>query len=231
MAITVTTTGPLSTAPSVLIHKDKTFSDLHTVISDEIDDTTSEYSQQIQNAIFSAIRLCEREPLYFNESREITFSTLKGQAWYDEKDNRNIATASGIRSVFLDRKTGAQTRLKYASPDELEVSTNEHGEPYSYTYFNRKLCLYPTPDQTYQIRLLLEPIKLAEITSPNQESPWFTEAFDLIKARAKYELYKDILKDSVMAQASFNDFTEQLASLKAETSRRTGSNMIKSTVF
>ena len=78
---------------------------------------------------------------------------------------------------------------------------------------------------------MIEPYRLEEVLKADEESPWFVDAFDLVKARAKYELYKDILKDADSARTAFNDSNEQLSALKAETSRRNGSGKIKATVF
>ena len=231
MAIIVTTTAPIINLPTLLSPKNKNFSDMIAVIQDEIDDTTNEYFSQIQEAIFSAIRFCSREPLFFNETRDVVFATKKGQAWYGKADERTIATALHIRFVFLEKQNGELTQLKFQSPEKLETAQQTAGEPFSYSYFAKRLRLYPTPDKSYRIRLLLEPYRLDDVLTADEETPWFSDAFDLIKARAKYELYKDILKDADMAAASFNDFNEKLSALKAETSRRNGSNLIKATVF
>ena len=231
MAIIITTTGPMTSLPTPLQPKNKNFSDMIAVIQDEIDDTTNEYFSQIQEAIYSAIRFSAREPLYFNETRDITFLTTKNQDWYGATTEKAIASAAGIRFVFLEKSDGNAKRLHLNSPQELESAGSAHGEPYAYCYFGKKLRLFPCPDKVYKIRLMIEPYRLEEVLKADEESPWFLDAFDLVKARAKYELYKDILKDADSARTAFNDFNEQLSALKVETSRRNGSGKIKATVF
>lgn len=232
MAIIVTTGGPISGIPSVLAPQIKTFTDLINSISDDLDDTNNEYLAQIQEAIFSAIRFCEREPFYFNESREVNFLTKKDQEFYSSIDNEAIATLAGLSDVYCQRENGQYVGLASQSPQFMETLSHDAlGEPLYYCYFGQKLRLYPIPDRAYRIRLQLSPVRIANITSANEPNPWFYEAFDLIRARAKYELYKDILKDSDVAASALNDFYEQLAALRAETSRRNGRGRIYPTNF
>lgn len=232
MTIIVTTSGPISSVPTILAPQIKTLNDLINNISDDIDDTNNEYLAQIQEAIFSAIRFCEREPFYFNESREVTFLTKEKQEFYSREDNAAIATLAGLSNIYCHSSNSRQYILKAEQPQFFEkFNTHTAGEPLYYCYFGQKLRFYPIPDQSYKIRLQIAPIRFDNISMASEANPWFYEAFDLIKARAKYELYKDILKDSNFAATAFNDFQEQLAALRAETSRRNGSGKIYATNF
>lgn len=235
MAIIVQTSGPNNTIPALLDAQDRTFYDMMTVIADEIDDTTGEYTPQIQNCIFAAIRFCERDIYYFNETRDVTFATVAGREWYDKTDNSNIPTLVRIVAAYSEDGTGQRTTLRRVMPEEIEtVSDNaaSRGEPYMFTYFGQRIRLYPVPSDTqYTIRLQLGPYRLAEIQSSTDSNAWFTEAFDLIKARAKYQLYKDYLKDATLAAASLNDYKEEDGALSAETSRRNGRGKIIGTCF
>ncbi|UXM95428.1 hypothetical protein N5853_01935 [Bartonella sp. HY329] len=232
MAVIVTTGGPISGIPTVLAPQIKTFTDLINSISDDLDDTNNEYLAQIQEAIFSAIRFCEREPFYFNESREVSFFTKQDQEFYSTDDNEAIATLAGLSQVYCQRDNNHYVLLAAKPPEFMETRQgNERGEPIYYSYFGQKLRFYPIPDTAYQIRLQLSPVRFRNITSANEPNPWFYEAFDLIRARAKYELYKDILKDGDIAASALNDFYEQLAALRAETSRRNGRGRIYPTNF
>uniref|UniRef100_UPI00235EC277 phage adaptor protein n=1 Tax=Bartonella sp. ML70XJBT.G TaxID=3019093 RepID=UPI00235EC277 len=203
------------------------------VIQSEIDDITDEYIGQIQESIFAAIRFCERESFYFNESRDVVFTTQAGKGVYDATDTRHIETAVKIKSVFLFSDQHHKIELKQRSPFSLEpsLSSDQQGTPVYYSYFDRKLHLYPTPDRAYQVQLLLSPVRLEELENANQEHPWFVHGFDLIKARAKYELYKNILKEPDCAAAAYNDFNEQLHTLRAETSQRHNVSRIIPTDF
>jgi hypothetical protein len=235
MTITVETTGPIDTPPSVIGPSASTFSDLQLQIADELDDTTGEYAGPIQNACYQAIRWCERDVYYFNETRDVTFSTVDGQDWYGASDNSNIPTLGRIVAAYCEQTDGRRTILRRVRPEEIELSADSsasRGEPYAFTYFGQRVRLYPIPDETvYTIRLQLGPYRLATITSSSDSNVWTTEAFDMVKARAKYIIYKDILKDAALAAEALNDYTDQHKELKAETSRRNGSGVIVATCF
>lgn len=235
MTILVTTGGPIDSIPSTIAPTASTFSNLVLQIADEIDDTTGEYAGQIQNACFQAIRWCEREVYYFNETRDVFFAANDGQDWYDGNDNPNIPTLIRITAAYCERPDGRRTQIRRVMPDELEHladSSASRGEPSAFTYFGQRVRLYPIPDDAgYTIRLQLGPYRLTTISSESDSNVWTTEAFDMVKARAKYIIYKDILKDATLAAEALNDYTEQHNALKAETSRRNGRGVIVATSF
>lgn len=235
MTIIVETTGPIDSVPSVISGGTQTFSNLVTQIADEIDDTTGEYSGQIQASVLSAIRWCEREVYYFNETRDVTFQTINGQDWYDAADNSNIPTLIRVVEAYCERSDGRRYRMRRVTPEELELLSDNSastGEPYAWTYFGQRMRIYPIPDaEQYTIRLQLGPYRIAPITGPNDSNVWTLEAFDMVKARAKYLMYKDILKDATLAAEALNDYNDQHNALKAETSRRNGSGVIQVTCF
>ncbi|WP_375679343.1 hypothetical protein [Bartonella sp. AP33XZML] len=161
--IRVKTGGPIPVKRDVYRHK-RTLSHLVSVIQDEIDDIADEYVHQIQESIFAAIRFCERETFYFNESRDVVFETRAGQGVYDASTTRPIETAVKIKTVFLisgNNKLALECK-DYVSLEPL-LSSEQQGTPVCYSYFDRKLHLYPTPDRTYQIQLSLCPLRLSEI--------------------------------------------------------------------
>lgn len=235
MSILVTTGGPLSAIPSEILTTDPTFSDMMLAIADDIDDTTAEYTGQIQNAILGAIRFCERELYYFNETRDVTFTTVAGQQWYDVADNSNIPTLVRINEAYLELSSGERRSMRRSTPEEMEYLSDNSasvGEPYAWVYFGQRIRIYPVPSDTvYTVRLQLGPYRLAKIASTEDTNAWIIEAFDMIKARSKYILYKDILKDAAMAVEALNDYNDQEAKLKAETSRRNGRGFIRVTCF
>jgi hypothetical protein len=235
MPITVNTNGPINSSSSTIFTTDPTFSDLMFVIFDEIDDTTEEYSSQVQNAILGAIRFCEREQYYFNETRDVTFDTVAGQQWYDGTANSNIPTLGRIVEAYLELPSGERRTMRRVTPEEVELLSDNsasRGEPYCWTYFGQRLRIYPIPSDTvYTIRLQLGPYRLAKISDTSDSNAWVVEAFDMIKARAKYILQKDILKDAALATEALNDYNDQHDALKAETSRRNSSGFIRVTCF
>ncbi|MDD9330801.1 MAG: hypothetical protein PV353_10635, partial [Bartonella sp.] len=124
-------------------------------------------------------------------------------------------------------------KLLRIDPIILESSESEwdRGIPTRYAYFEQKLVLSPIPDASYSIRLILSPMRIKEIETMQEDSIWFLEAYELIKTRAKYELYTNILKEPQMAAAAFAMFQEQLEALTIETSRRKNLFQIQHTDF
>lgn len=212
-----------------------TLADLASAIADDIDDTTGEYGAQITTAIHAAQRYCERSTYYFNETRDQTFVTVNGQEWYGTADNANIPTLIRIEAVYSEDSSGQRVMLSRETPKELElVSDNSasRGEPYCWTYFNQQIRLYPIPGaEVFTIRLQLGPYRLAPLVNGADTNAWLSEAYDLIKARAKYILCKDTLKDPGPAAEALNDYNDQDIALAAETSSRTGTGIIRPTCF
>ncbi|EJF88020.1 hypothetical protein [Bartonella rattimassiliensis] len=212
----------------------KTFAYMVALIQDEIDDTTAEYSQQIQDSIVTALRLCEHELFFFNEKREKSFKTQNGQTWYGQKEGVIIESEKVLEGAFLVKKDKTQTKLFFKPVQVLYQQYGMHpelGTPFFYTCLNQKIGLFPTPEQVETIKLSYVPIYFADEQLKESHNPWLVHAFDLIKARAKYELYKNILKDPEYAAVSFRDFQEQLQALRIETSRRKDSSKIRSMSF
>lgn len=212
-----------------------TLADLKAAIADDIDDTTDEYGAQIITAIQAAQRYCERKTYYFNETRDVTFPTVDGQEWYTAADNANIPTLVRIQAAYSEDTQGQRTTLDRETPEVLETLSDNsasRGEPYCFTYFNQKIRLYPVPgDAIYTIRLQLGPYRLSPLVDPDDTNAWLTEAYDLIKARAKYILQKDTLKDPALASEALNDYADQESALTEETSSRNGTGYVCPTTF
>lgn len=212
-----------------------TFGDMQADIADDIDDTVLEYKNQIKKAILGAIRYCANTVYYFNETRTITFPTVSGQQWYGVADNANIPTLVHINMAYSEDSNGQRTVLLRDTETSLEILSDNSassGEPYSWTYFAQQIRLYPIPNaQVFTIRLQVAPYRLTTLVNDGDENAWMDEAYDLIKARAKYILAKNTLKDVAVATEALNDYADQDSRLKAETSSRNGRGYVIATNF
>lgn len=211
-----------------------TLEDLTADIADDVDDTSGEYGAQITAAVLAAIRYCERKMYYFNETRDETFVTVGTQEWYGAAANANIPTLVRIqRAYFVDSATNVIEMRRYI-PEEMEILSGNGvatGQPYAWTYFKQQIRIYPIPNAVYTIRLQLGPYRLVPLVNPTDSNAWLNEAYDMIKARAKYILHKNTLKDPGLAMEALNDFEDQNRSLKAETAARNGTGYVRSTCF
>jgi hypothetical protein len=104
-----------------------------------------------------------------------------------------------------------------------------------WTYFGQRIRLYPAPNlDTYTVRLQLGPYRLTPLASADDTNAWLDEAYDLIKARAKYRLWKNTLRGSegvAMAMEALNDYNEQDTLLTGETTSRHATGFIRPTRF
>ncbi|WP_019223213.1 hypothetical protein [Bartonella rattaustraliani] len=158
--IRVRTGGSIQDEQDV-IEQRATFSRLVSVIQDEIDDVTDEYAHQIQESALAAIRFCERERFYFNESMDVVFNTGKGKSIYGAPEAPHIETSAKIKGGFLHKDRQAKVALEHRDALSLGplIASGQTGSPVCYSYFDRKLYLYPIPDSVYQIQLILSPIR------------------------------------------------------------------------
>lgn len=204
-----------------------TRADLEAAIADDIDDTEGEYAPQIVTAIQAAQRFCERDNYYFNETRDETFATVADQEWYGEVDNANIPSLVRVHALYIDDE------LCRVTPEALELRAlaGTTGKPTDWTYFEQKIRLFPKPDAAYTVRMQIGPYRLGLLADSTSTNAWLTEAYDLLKARAKYILQKDTLKDAAMAIEALNDFKDQQNSLFGETALRTGTGFVVPSQF
>ncbi|WP_336276965.1 hypothetical protein [Bartonella sp. CB178] len=212
----------------------KIFTRMVALIQDEVDDTTAEYVVQIQDSIFTALRLCKMEPFFFSKKKESILKTQGGKTWYGQQEGLLVDSEKDIESAFLEKNSTTQVQLLYETPKILKKKYGEtppQGTPLFYTYMDKKIGLFPTPKSSVIVRFSHAAIRFCEKNVIPEDDPWMLYAFDLIKARAKYELYKNILKDPEYAAVSFNDFQEQLKALRIETSNRKNASKIISMGF
>jgi len=212
-----------------------TYADLQGDIADDIADSVGEYTAQIKKAILGAIRYYSNQVYYFNELQSITFPTVNGRQWYDAADNANIPTLVHITEAYSEDSQGQRATLFRDTPENIEIlsdNSGSNGEPYAWTYFGQRIRLYPTPNaQVFTIRLQVTPYRLDTLEDDTDTNAWLNEAYDLIKARAKYILAKNTLLDVAVATEALNDAADQDNRLKAETSSRNGRGYITATCF
>jgi hypothetical protein len=212
-----------------------TLADLTADIADDLDDTTGEYGAAILKAVQGAQRDCERSTYYFNETRDVTFATVVGQDWYGAAANANIPTLVHIHAAYIIPASNQISILHRRTPEELELllgSNTTNSQPTLWTYFGQRIRLYPMPDlATYTVRLQLGPYRLIPLVSPGDNNAWLDEAYDLIKARAKYRIYKNTIKDANLAAEALNDYNDQESALTGETTSRHSTGYIRPTRF
>lgn len=164
------------------------------------DDLTS----NIALAITEAIEFHQKKQYYFNEADSVTFSTVASQYEYTSSDNANIPNLFKMQAVFVT--VGSQNyEIVEITPEQWRILYNgsTSGQPYNYTYFNRTIRLFPTPNDAWTVRVQGQ-IKKAEPASDSEtDNIWMTDMEAVIRHRAKGILWRDVLYDTDKAAVCF----------------------------
>jgi hypothetical protein len=180
-------------------------------------------TSQIASAINDAIAAYRDERFFFTDSRTITFSTVSGQEFYSSTDAAAIATIR--RFDYIGVYIGDQfNRLEYHTPAEMEwLSTGltASGAPFDYTFYQRQIRLYPTPDAVYTVRVGASVSVAAPASDSETDNPWMVEAERLIRSRAKAEIALHVMRDTELAQTMTAALEEAYDQLKGETAMLT----------
>lgn len=172
-----------------------TLADLKARIQDDL--ARSDLASQIGNEIESAIEHFRGTRLYFTETRDVTFTTSIGQGIYTVIDNASIPMFFEMDDVFLT-DAGQKHRLTRSDPQELEYlmdSSASSGRPNRWAWFDQSIYLYPLPDIAYSIRLVGAIERASPANDAEENNVWMTEAFELLRCRAKWYLYGHVIND------------------------------------
>lgn len=182
-------------------------------IADEM--ARSDIPDLIANAISSAIAYYQRKRFYFNELDSVTFSTVNAQAEYTSSDNAYIPYLYDIDAVTVTVSSN-NYELQHISPEEWRIlyTTTSTGQPECFAYFNRVLRLYPIPNDVWTMRIQAHVRIAAPATDGEASNIWMTDAEELIRARAKYDVYS-VLGDAPKAAMASAWERECLISLNA----------------
>lgn len=183
----------------------------------------------VDSAIAAALRFYKRQRFYFNVAEEHDIPAVVGQSDYA------VPEVVKIDAAFLVRSDGI-SELVRLQPSEIMVRLGNlpgNGKPSAYAYTNRNLRVYSRPDSADTIRLTglfyLDP----PADDDETDNPWMTEAFDLIRYRAKAALYADFMEEQGAENVRMfsSAEAEQLAILTAETNLRSGTGFLEPTEF
>lgn len=208
-----------------------TQADMKARIADELarDDLTS----QIALAIADAIAVHQNDRTLFNESRDLTFSTVALQQFYTNADVPGLSAMLIIDQVSLTYGVSVW-ELDRRRPEDLEIAAQSaqiRGQPTSYSFYNRTLRLYAVPDNAYSIRVTGQTSIAAPASDTEAANPWMNEAERLIRSRAKLELYLHVIKDTDKAQVMKLAADDALANLKSQLNGLVGTGSIQATRF
>jgi hypothetical protein len=179
----------------------------------------SDQSANIANAIGRAIEFWAPRRFWFNEDRQTTV-TAPGNEY------ATYPTGLRVDDALFVTVNGSGYPLHKRSNRWIEAAAqavNSSAQPTDYAMVNGQVRLYPKPNLVYVVTavgVFDEPALGSDAAS----NSWTAEAQDLISARARMTLCRDILRDPDMAQAAAQAEQEALMRLIAETTRRTATS-------
>lgn len=206
-----------------------TFGTMQDRIADEL--ARTDLTSQIQKAIVSAVKYYERKPFFFNEGR-FTLTTSASQEYYGSSDNANIPNLVNADSVRITVGTTHYTLEKrdYAYIDEISSSTNTPGDPTDYTYYARQLRFYPIPNAARTV-VVSGTFATATLSATTDSNYWTTDGEELIRSRATWYLYKNIIKDREQAEDWKETELEALATIRGDDAERLSTWRFRPTAF
>lgn len=173
--------------------------DMQVRIDDELDRGGSMYPQ-IKKAIVSAVRYYERKRFYFCET-SFTFATVIGQEEYTSADAPAIATSPNIErlnGLYFGTRVPL-TKRPWSWIDDVSAMVTSRAQPDDWAYRALSIRLYPIPDAVYTITAYNVP-RLTELSGDTDTNAWTEDAEAMIRARAKWDLVKNVIRGPEMAE-------------------------------
>ena len=194
--------------------------------------TTSPTLAEIKAAILSAVDHYTRMPFYFLESRASTFNTVAAQEYYGSADLAAIPDIAHIDelTITVNSIRTQMDRQSFAYIDAQNAVSTIYGRPTDYCYYAKQIRLSPIPDAVYSIRIAGD-IRLAALSADADTNAWMTDGERLIRFRASYDLWANVLADETRASVARRNEMDALSWLMAEGTQRGTSGKIKATRF
>lgn len=201
-------------------------------IADDLDRT--DLSSQIGDAITDAIEHYKTTRFYFNETRSSTFATVAAQSRYTVADDADIPLWFDLDTVFISNGS-REFELEPYDPVQMEYLLGQtspgSGQPYAFAYYDSGFWLYSVPDGIYTVRPMGAIEKAAPATDGETGNVWMTEAFELIRCRAKAYLAGHVISDDALAMKMTLAEKSALERLQRKTSNRLSSGRIEPTAW
>lgn len=209
-----------------------TRTDIEAQIADDL--ARSDLGTQITNGVNAAIRAYRFERLGFNEAYRVT-ATASISANYLALSDISVRFRK-IDRVRLLRDSGDYLDLYRRDYDWIMSRQDDRtlSMPVEYAVYNNTIHFDTISNDTYT--LAIDGIKelgtgTTASFSAGDASAWFNEARELVRHRAKREVYAHVLKDMELASAAAAAEKEVYDMLKAELDQVASTGFIRPTEF
>jgi len=166
----------------------------------------------LTTAIVQAIEYYSDEPFWFNH--------------YGATITAAANTTGGVDYVAIPATIRVPQKVSFDGEDLQRVdlaaieARTDAGRPTRWAASGDTIALWPVPDAAYALAVF----GIAKVAIPGSggaSNIWTTEANDLVTARAKFLLYRDVWRDNDGVQFAAQAEGEALSRLRKETRRRT----------
>lgn len=165
------------------------YGSMQTRIADEI--SRSDLTSQIQLAILAAIKWYEREPWYFNQTSTTVPTVASTQAYNLPSDYKQMdAMTVTISTVNIYRVTPRPWTLIRDKTSQTSLI----GQPMEYGIYGQQFWLYPIPDAVYTITEYYWN-QFTVLTNNTDTNAWMVDGEELIRYRAKADLFTNVIRD------------------------------------
>ena len=192
----------------------------------------SNINAEIGDEINAAVRDYDTKRVWFNETRDLTFSTVAAQDFYTVTDNANIPNLIRIDGMFSTLGTSDKWIVEPMDAVQMERMSppNDRSRPAWYAYFGQTIRLWPIPDTVYTIRVLGW-YRLAELANDSDTNIWTEHAASLLRLSAKRRVLANVIQDYEGAAAVQQLEDEAWRAIDRETILRRGAGLVTPTDF
>jgi hypothetical protein len=190
-----------------------TLGDLKTRVADEL--LKRNLNAQIASHIAKAIEFYSGRRFWFNTGRMV------GTAVAPDADGY-VALPTGTRLIDQIRIGNIVLEKREATViDELLALSPSTGEVSDYAVAGDRIRLYPTPVSTVALAVV-GTFDLAALSTDAASNAWTNEAADLIAARTRMTMCRDVLRDPDGVSLAKDAVREAETDLDMKTMRRLG---------
>ncbi len=199
-----------------------TLGDLKARIADEL--LKRNLTTQIAQHVARAVEFYAGRRWWFNTG------TMTGAAVSADADGYMLLP---IGTRLIDQIMVGTTVLEPRDPeiiDEWIANGSPAGEPYDYAPSGDRIRLYPVPTGPVELKVVgtfdLTPA-ITATAADSVSNAWTNEAVDLIDARARMTLYRDVLRDVDGVSLAKDAEREADRDLSMKTMRRLGAGRVR----
>ncbi len=172
--------------------------------SDLVSNPAASPNDFVTLAIMDAIAAYQTERFRFSDvdpANPDTFNTVVNRDVYDSNDSAIIGSMHKVDRVYILIGNANQV-ITVEQPKVLRLYNQQAlmvGQPTWYAMEDDKMILSPIPSSVWQVTIEAFRDVAAPASDSEANNPWMTKAERLIRARAKYEIATNVLRNPDLA--------------------------------